>query len=60
MTVEKTGFKKAVAGPIQVNIQGRVSVDLKLDPGTATEVVNVTGGTGTARNRDFRLGPGSR
>jgi hypothetical protein len=43
VTVEKEGFKKAVAGPVQVNIQDRVSVDLKLEPGMATEVVTVTG-----------------
>ena len=27
VTVEKQGFKKAVAGPVQVNIQDRVGVD---------------------------------
>jgi Carboxypeptidase regulatory-like domain/TonB dependent receptor len=43
VTVEKQGFKKAVAGPVQVNIQDRVGVDLKLEPGMATEVVVVTG-----------------
>ncbi|MFZ1130440.1 MAG: TonB-dependent receptor, partial [Terriglobales bacterium] len=43
VTVEKEEFKKAVAGPVQVNIQDRVSVDLKLEPGMATEVVTVTG-----------------
>jgi hypothetical protein len=43
VTVEKEGFKKAVAGPVQVNIQDRVGVDLKLAPGMATEVVAVTG-----------------
>ena len=42
VTVEKQGFKKAVAGPVQVNIQDRVGVDLKLEPGKATEVVTVT------------------
>src|ERR1700716_2859754 len=42
VTVEKEGFKKAVAGPVQVNIQDRVDVDLKLVPGMATEVVTVT------------------
>ena len=42
VTVEKQGFKKAVAGPVQVNIQDRVGVDLKLEPGMATEVVTVT------------------
>ncbi len=43
VTVEKQGFKKAIAGSVQVNIQDRVSVDLRLDPGMATEVVTVTG-----------------
>jgi hypothetical protein len=43
VTVEKPGFKKAVAGPVQVNIQDRVGVDLKLEPGMATEVMTVTG-----------------
>src|ERR1035438_2321159 len=43
VTVEKQGFKKAVAGPVQVNIQDRVGVDLKLEFGMATEVVTVTG-----------------
>lgn len=42
VTIEKQGFKKAVAGPVQVNIQDRVEVDLKLVPGVATEVVVVT------------------
>jgi len=42
VAVEKEGFKKAVAGPVQVNIQDRVSVDLKLEPGMATETVTVT------------------
>src|SRR6202142_1286863 len=42
VTVEKQGFKKAVAGPVQVNIQDRAGVDLKLEPGMATEVVTVT------------------
>ena len=42
VTVEKQGFKKAVAGPVQVNIQDRVGVDLKLEPGMATEIVTVS------------------
>src|SRR6266850_3889585 len=42
VTVEKQGFKKAVAGPVQVSIQDRVGVDLKLVPGMATEVVTVS------------------
>ena len=42
VSAEKQGFKKAVAGPIEVNIQDRVGVDLKLEPGMASEVVTVT------------------
>src|ERR1700674_5393602 len=42
VTVEKQGFKKAVAGPVQVNIQDRVGVEFKLVPGMATEVVTVS------------------
>ncbi|MGA9558244.1 MAG: carboxypeptidase-like regulatory domain-containing protein, partial [Terriglobales bacterium] len=42
VTVEKSGFKKAVAGPVQVNVQDRVGVDVQLQPGAATEVMTVT------------------
>jgi hypothetical protein len=42
VTVEKQGFKKALAGPVQVNVQDRVSVDVQLQPGAATEVMVVT------------------
>ncbi|MGO9404506.1 MAG: TonB-dependent receptor domain-containing protein [Terriglobales bacterium] len=42
VTVEMKGFKKEVAGPVQVNIQDRVAVDLKLQAGAATEVITVT------------------
>ena len=42
VSAEKTGFKKAEVGPVEVNIQDRVGVDLKLQPGMATEVVTVT------------------
>ena len=42
VTVEKQGFKKAVAGPVEVNIQDRVNLDLKLQPGMATETITVT------------------
>src|SRR5260370_27209379 len=37
VTVEKQGFKKAVAGPVQVNIQHRAGQDFNLVPGIATE-----------------------
>jgi len=41
VAVEKQGFKKALAGPVQVDVQGRVSVDVELQPGAATEVIVV-------------------
>ncbi len=42
VTVEKAGFKKAVAGPVEVSIQERISVNLELQPGVATETMTVT------------------
>ena len=43
VSVEKPGFKKAVAGPVQVNVQDRLSVDVQLQAGATTEVMVVTG-----------------
>jgi hypothetical protein len=43
VTVEKEGFEKAVAGPVEVDIQARVAVDLKLEAGSVVEVITVTG-----------------
>ena len=60
VTVEKEGFKKAVAGPVQVNIQDRVGVDMKLQPGAVTEDGRGYQPKAAARNRDFRPWPGGR
>jgi hypothetical protein len=43
VSAEKPGFRKAVAGPVEVNIQDRVGVDIKLLAGAVSEVVTVTG-----------------
>jgi hypothetical protein len=56
VTVEKPGFKKAVAGPVQVNIQDRVGVDVKLEAGMATEVVTVTGERAQLETESSELG----
>ena len=56
VSVEKAGFKKAIAGPVQVNIQDRVSVDLKLDPGATTEVITVTGERSQLETETSELG----
>jgi hypothetical protein len=42
VTVEKGGFKKAVDGPVQVDIQDRISVNVSLQPGMATETMTIT------------------
>jgi hypothetical protein len=42
LTVEKTGFKKTVAGPIIVNVDSRPSVDIVLSVGSIREVISVT------------------
>jgi hypothetical protein len=42
VTVEKQGFKRAIAGPVEVNIQDRVSVDVKLETGSISETMTVT------------------
>ncbi len=56
VTVEKEGFKKAVAGPVQVNIQDRLSVDLKLEPGMATETMTITGQQAQLETETSELG----
>src|SRR5258708_11127923 len=42
VTVEKKGFKKAVAGPITLNVQDRIAVDVTLEVGTLTETTIVS------------------
>ena len=42
VSVEKKGFKKAVAGPITLNVQDRIAVDVTLEVGTVTETTVVS------------------
>jgi Carboxypeptidase regulatory-like domain/TonB dependent receptor len=42
VAVEKEGFKKSVAGPVTLNVQDRLAVDVTLQLGAATETVTVT------------------
>ena len=56
VTVEKQGFKKEVAGPIEVNIQDRVAVDVKLQAGAVSETVTVTGQTTQLETETSELG----
>lgn len=56
VSVEKQGFKMEVAGPVEVNIQDRLSVDLTLQPGMATEIVTVTGERAQLETETSELG----
>jgi len=42
ISVEKEGFKTAVAGPVELNVQDRLVVDVTLQVGVATEKMIVT------------------
>jgi hypothetical protein len=42
VTVEKSGFKKAVAGPITLDVQDRLAVDVTLQVGTVNETMIVS------------------
>lgn len=41
VSIEKEGFKTAVAGPVDLNVQDRLVVDVTLQVGLATEKMNV-------------------
>jgi len=42
VTIEKAGFKKAQAGPVTVDVQGRPAVDVTLQVGSISESMTVT------------------
>jgi Carboxypeptidase regulatory-like domain/TonB dependent receptor/TonB-dependent Receptor Plug Domain len=42
ITVEKTNFKTAVAGPVQLDVQGRIEANVKLEIGQVSQEVEVT------------------
>jgi carboxypeptidase family protein/TonB-dependent receptor-like protein len=42
VTVEKPNFKTAVAGPVQLDVQGRIEADVKLEIGQISQKVEVT------------------
>ncbi|MBI3698219.1 MAG: TonB-dependent receptor, partial [Acidobacteria bacterium] len=56
VSVEATGFKKAVASDITVNVQDRVRVDLTLEVGAVAETVEVTGAAPTLQTDTSYLG----
>jgi Carboxypeptidase regulatory-like domain/TonB dependent receptor/TonB-dependent Receptor Plug Domain len=42
VTVEKSGFKTAEAGPVQLDVQSRVEVNVKLEVGQVSQRIQVT------------------
>ncbi|HWW15194.1 MAG TPA: TonB-dependent receptor [Candidatus Dormibacteraeota bacterium] len=42
VTVEKAGFKKTLAGPVTVDVQGRPAVDVTLQVGSISESMTIT------------------
>jgi outer membrane receptor protein involved in Fe transport len=56
VTVEKPGFKKAVSETVDVDVQGRVAVNLTLQVGQQTEEVVVTGAAPLLETETSELG----
>lgn len=56
VTVEKSGFKRAVAGPIPLNVQDRVAVDVVLQVGGINEIMTVTTTTPQLETETSELG----
>jgi hypothetical protein len=42
VTIEKAGFKKTLAGPVTVDVQGRPAVDVTLQVGSISESMTIT------------------
>jgi hypothetical protein len=56
LTVEKTGFKKEEAGPLTLNVQARLVVDITMQPGAVTETVRVSAQTVELQTESSDLG----
>ncbi|MBI3477707.1 MAG: TonB-dependent receptor [Acidobacteria bacterium] len=56
VTVAKSGFKKAVSETVELNIQGRVAVNVTLQLGLLTEEVIVTGAAPLLETETSELG----
>jgi len=56
VTVEKSGFKKAVAGPVPLNVQDRVPVDVTMQVGGISETMTVTTVTPQLETETSELG----
>lgn len=56
VAVEKQGFKKALAGPVALNVQDRLAVDVTLQVGTISETVTVSTETPQLETETSELG----
>jgi hypothetical protein len=56
VAVQKPGFKKAVAGPVAVNVQDRIAVDITLQVGTINETMTVSTVTPQLETETSELG----
>ncbi len=56
VTVAKAGFKKAVSETVELNVQGRVAVNITLQVGQTTEVMVVTGAAPLLETETSELG----
>lgn len=56
VTVEKPGFKKAVAGPVPLNVQDRLAVDVVMQVGAVNETMTVTTVTPQLETETSELG----
>ncbi len=56
VTVEKSGFKKAVAGPVTLNVQDRLAVDITLQVGAINETMTVSTTTTQLETETSELG----
>jgi hypothetical protein len=51
VTVEHPGFKKAVSVPVDLDVQQRIAVDISLQVGQISELVEVTGAAPCSKRR---------
>jgi hypothetical protein len=56
VTVEKAGFKKAVSEVVQLDVQGRIAINIALQVGQQTEEVLVTGAAPLLETETSELG----
>jgi hypothetical protein len=56
VTVERPGFKKTVSEVVELNVQGRVAINLALQVGQISEVVLVTGAAPLLETETSELG----